>query len=206
MQCAPRPFHVTIAAYSIVLSSFGCLLELGCCGPLERRVELWNKMLRRAWGRAALYLLIAIMQFAQQTLMGNVASAALLGASLFSLAVSCTATRKLSHLRDTLRARLLDDPKSDTDEARLRTAFDKIDTTRSGALAPNDFARVAAELGVALQPGSMVKVPALAEPELGSCDSLRSRSAALRLGTPRDERPGHWWSTLLGCSRRLPCL
>ena len=73
-QCAPRPFHLTIAAYSIVLSSFGCLLELGCCGPLERRVELWNKMLRRAWGRSALYLLISIMQFAQQTVMGNVAA------------------------------------------------------------------------------------------------------------------------------------
>ena len=154
-QCAPRPFHLTIAAYSIVLSSFGCLLELGCCGPLERRVELWNKMLRRAWGRSALYLLISIMQFAQQTVMGNVAAGLLLAAAIFSLAVSCTATRKLSLLRGSLRTRLLDDASADTDEVRLRAAFDKIDADKSGSLEPRELARVAADLGVALTPEEM---------------------------------------------------
>merc|ERR1712232_490782 len=77
-----NPFKWVISLYAFVFSCLGLILEVGpgvcCCRRLRLNVEFWCKILGRVWGRACLYLLVACMQFSQQSILGYLACAGLL--------------------------------------------------------------------------------------------------------------------------------
>mmetsp|Transcript_18978 Transcript_18978/g.63568 ORF Transcript_18978/g.63568 Transcript_18978/m.63568 type:complete len:126 (+) Transcript_18978:1-378(+) len=93
------------------------------------------------------------MQFSQRSLFGYVCGIALVGCSLFSFAVSKTASVKLASLHHRMVSE-----HGVKDENAIRGAFQTLDANGDGSLDSKEFASCASSLGSALSDDELAAI------------------------------------------------